>query len=149
MAVTDEQWDAVAADIGITPEKLRDKINEIDRVDRSDPSHRKRDLPPLYYDRDLEPITLGQWAMLHESQSYRFIRRTVLPNRYWIATIWTGINEEGDDPPVVMESAVFHLDPDADRLGEPRLQTYHATVTAALAAHDGLVRRAAHLHHGP
>lgn len=144
--VTEEQWAAVADDLDMTIDELRARIAAIDTIELEDMYRSDFQLPPLHFDRDLEPITLGQWVMLYEASSYRFVARSVLPNRYWVATIWTGINEEAEDPPVVFESAVFLLDPEVDRLPPSTINVIHADLAAARRGHTELVARAASLH---
>lgn len=148
--VTEEQWAAAAADQNITLKEMRARIAALDNLDAADAvrlGDRYSTLPSLHFDWDLEPITLGQWAFLYDAPSYRFIARSVLPNRYWVATIWTGCNEEGDDPPIVFESAVFLLDPQIYMLPPSTLNETHADLAAARAGHRDLVVYAATLHH--
>lgn len=144
--VTEEQWAAVADDLDMTLDELRARVAAIDNADVKEWAKPYFELPPLHFDWDLEPITLGQWAVLHEAPSYRFVARSILPNRYWVATIWTGVNEEADDPPVVFESAAFLLDPEFDRLPASTINVTHADLAAARRGHTELVARAATLH---
>jgi hypothetical protein len=145
--VTEEQWAAAADDLNMTIDGLRARIAAIDTIKLEDMVQPDFKLPPLHFDWDLEPITLGQWAMLYEAPSYHFVARSVLPNRYWVATIWTGVNEEIGEPPVVFESAVFLLDPEIERLPPSTINVTHADLAAARRGHTDLVARAATLHH--
>jgi hypothetical protein len=141
VTVTAEQWASAAADLKITVDELHAKIAEIDSRDVGARLAARHELGPLEFDRDGEPLTFGQWAMLYESRSYRWIAEQVLPNRYWIATIWQGINEDFEDPPVVMETSVFHLHPEIEGLPPAELCIRHTTEADALRVHAELVRR--------
>lgn len=152
MTVTPEQWAAAAAGAGMTIAELHAKIAEIDNgVEHRFSSRRlcswSRSAPdttgpPLHFDRQGDPLTTGEWAVLYEwARSYRFLAETILPNRYWIATIWTGTDENGDDdPPVVMQSSVFLLNPNRDGLPASRFRIMHLTEEDAFEAHAWLVR---------
>jgi hypothetical protein len=132
----------VAAEKQLSVDQLMEQIAKIDEQDAGDKLARHHNLPPTMFDRDLEPLTLGQWAALHESIAYRFIRQTILPNWHWIATIWQGVNEEMGEPPIVMESAVFDLSKAAvDRLPDHLHHEIHATLQEALDAHERLARQ--------
>ena len=133
--ISDEQWAAVAADLHVSVERLQAKIAELDASGRSSSEGR--------YDRDLDPITFGQWAYLYESRSYRKICETILPD-HWIATIWRGIDVDlatraERDHPLVMETAVFSTS--GGRTQEV-LRVTHASLDDARAEHDRLVARA-------
>jgi len=134
--ITPEQWAAAAADHGISVEELRAKIAEVDAgmVDTSSISGND-------FDRDLDPITFGEWAVLFESPSYKYIARTLLPNWWWVATIWQGINGDFEDPPVVMETSAFLLDEDMEHLPPPAVTLPHRSLEDALLCHAKLVKR--------
>lgn len=140
--ISAEQWAAVAADHGMTVEEMRSKIADIDNsAGERLAVHYKLD--PLHFDRDVEPITFGEWAYLYESPSYKFITQQILPSRYWIATIWQGINEDLDGPPIVMETGVFLLRPERTELPPPIHRVRHASLADALRVHAELVARCA------
>lgn len=142
MTVTAEQWAAVAGDLGLTIEELHIAIAEIDERDLVRKAEQLLKLPDTKFDRGLDPITLGQWVMLHESPTYRYIASTILPNRHWIATIWQGVNDDGADPPIVMHSAVFHLDdPDRTELPDPVIEIDHQNEHEARVVHTLIVKR--------
>lgn len=138
MSVSEEQWAAAAEDRGVTLDELRGRIAAIDGDDVSERvsalTHR-----PVAFDQQGDPLTLGEWAMLYDSRSYRFMAETVLPNRYWIATIWQGLNERFDDPPIVLETGVFLLDVDGTDLPPPSRIERHRSEQEAFEAHERLV----------
>lgn len=135
MAVSDEQWAAVAAELELTVEEMHVRIAQVDQR-----THWRERHKPLEFDRDMEPITFGQWAFLYESRSYRIIAETMLPNRCWVATIWHGRNDEGSVPPIVMETSVFQLLPDRAALPAPMYQETHANEAEARAAHQRIAQ---------
>jgi hypothetical protein len=151
MPVTVEQWAAAAADAGLTLDELHAKIAEIDDSDQQHLPRRLRSWsrdaahqtgPPLHFDRDGDPLTTGEWAVLISARSYKFIAAQVLPNRYWIATIWTGIDDgDGDDPPIVLETSVFLLYPEWTRLPSAVHRVVHASLADALRVHGELVNQ--------
>lgn len=134
-----EQWIEAAEDNGLTLDELLENIAQIDTVaeEKLGPDH-----PRQLFDRQLDPLTLGQWSLLFGSHRYRFIRTTVLPNRCLVNTIWRGVNENvhPDLTPVVMETAVFHLGEQLDdRLPAPAYTEVHFFETEARVAHDRIV----------
>lgn len=150
MTVTAEQWAAAAADAGMTLDELHAKIAEIDNSDQRLPLRPRswsrnaahQTAPPMHFDRDGDPLTTGEWAVLFEwARSYKFIAEQILPNRYWIATIWTGTDEHGDDDQIVMETSVFLLDPERNRLPPAVHRVVHASLADALRIHGELVDR--------
>lgn len=141
MTVTEAQWAAAAAEAGLTLDELRAKVAEIDNADGLRVVRPHFNLPHTQFDRQGDPLTLGEWAVLFEGRSYRYLAEAILPNRRWIATIWQGINHELNEPPIVLQSGVFHLDPEAARLSEPLEELFHSSETEALDAHDALVRK--------
>jgi hypothetical protein len=142
MAVTPEQWAAVAADLGTTIGDMNGQIAELDDRDDVGKAERLVKLPNTKFDRDLDPLSLGQWVILRSSPTYRYIASTILPNRHWIVTIWQGVNGDGDEPPIVMHTAVFHLDdPDRRDLPKPLVEIDHQNEPEARVAHALLVRR--------
>lgn len=87
MAVTADQWQDVAEDLGLSVEALQAKITELDEARARTPGAGVR-----FWDRQLEPLTLGQWAYLTESYRYRVVESHVLPpTGVWVATIWEGV----------------------------------------------------------
>ena len=139
MTVTPEQWAAAAADLNITMDELQaniDKVERLNEIASLDPQARA---PLPYFDRDGDPLTLGEWAVLFEAPSYKMVKRTLLSNRYWVATIWTGVNNDFDDPPTMLESSVFRVEL-GTKLNANRLCTIlHTDMTAALQSHEELV----------
>jgi hypothetical protein len=134
MAVTPEQWADVATDIGITGEELRERIAKIDNSRAADPYLRDG---PAYFDRDGDPLTLGEWAWLYEARSYRFIRTSSLPNGYWVATIWHGTRE---DDGTVLETSVFPAPPSENKRLVPAIERVtHASMEDALQTHTLIV----------
>lgn len=149
VTVTAEQWAAAAADLNMTVDELHAKITELDKGDVGARLARHHNLPSLHFDRDGDPLTLGEWAFLFEAPSYKFIRSTILPNLYWIATIWQGINEDCDEPPVVLETGIFHLDIDRILLPPMTARHLHPDLLTALAQHETLVAQWARAHLDP
>jgi hypothetical protein len=143
VTVTAEQWQAVAADLGVSVSELQTKIINLDRRHRV--RYPEPRLQQVYFDRHGEPLTLGQWAFLYEAPSYKFLRNTILPNRYWIATIWQGVNPELDEPPMVLETGVMLLNHE-DRGLDLVYREVHPFEEAAFVAHDAVVRMAARRH---
>lgn len=141
MTVPDEVWVAVGAEKGRTLDQVRALIAEIDD-NRLPDMERHFNLPHSHFDRDLDPITLGEWSVLYESVCYRFIRQTILPNRFWIATIWTGMTDDPftEEPPLVMRTGVFKLnDTDGEKLPPPVYEETHSNLAEALDAHARIV----------
>jgi hypothetical protein len=142
MTVSDEEWEAVAVDLNTTVEKLKVKIEGLNQSKSR--RFRRDDLPELHYDRDLDPITFGEWAFLYEASSYRTIANTDLPD-YWVVTIWRGIDVDlatraERDHPFVMETAVFST---SDGTTQQLLRVPHASLADARVGHDRLVARGA------
>lgn len=137
--MTPQQWEAAAADHGISVDELHVKIASLDSS-AAERLAAHYHLEPLYFDREGEPLTLGEWAHLYESRSYKYLAQQVLPNRYWIATIWHGVNEDFADPPVVLETSVFHLsDSTATLLPPACYRLCHTTEHEAFETHRQLV----------
>lgn len=128
MAVTDEQWAAVADEFGLTVDELHAKIAEVNKA-------APRQEHTFYLDHDLEPLSLAEWAFLFESRSYRLLRETTLPDGTWIATIWRGLSTQ--DPPTVMETSVFPHK--RDPLPPSSFTAEHLTLADALAGHEQVV----------
>jgi hypothetical protein len=140
VTVTAEEWAAAAADHGMSVDVMRSKIADVDNS-AGERLAAHYHLDPLHFDRDGEPITFAEWAYLFESPSYKFVAATVLPNRYWIATIWQGINEDLDDPPIVLETSVFRLSPEQTELPPHTERVVHASLPHAREVHAELVDR--------
>lgn len=62
------------------------------------------------YDKDGKLIeAVEDFATLFENREYRRIAATLLPNGYWVSTVWLGINHRYGDggPPLIFETMVF------------------------------------------
>lgn len=143
MSVTAREWAAVAVDLNTTVEKLQVRIGQLD--DGMTRRYRRDDLPDRHYDRDLDPITAGQWAYLYEARSYRVIASTTLPNWYWIVTVWRGVDLDlatraERDGPLVMETTVFQI---SDDHTVEVAREYHASLAEARERHHRLASAAA------
>jgi hypothetical protein len=133
VAISRAQWAAVADDLNLTVRELQERIAQIDERDPG------RWSPPLFFDRDLEPLTLGQFGMLFDSRSYRLLAQSTLPSGQWVATIWRGLNEEGAEPPVVFETSVFPAPPKSGQLGLALYREEHGSEVEAMTRHDSIV----------
>jgi hypothetical protein len=143
VTITAEQWAAAATDHNMTIKELFAKIAKIDSCDAGARLADHHNLGPLYFDRQCEPITLGVWSVLYAARSYKLIAEAMLPNGYWVATIWQGVNVELEDPPVVMESSVFFFPDGVKTRPLPRaLRTLsYSSEAEALWFHDQLVEQ--------
>jgi hypothetical protein len=63
----------------------------------------------LYYDRQVRPITLRQWAQLHDDESYVRLAEDYLDDGHiWVSTVWLGNNHNfGSGPPLIFETMLF------------------------------------------
>lgn len=92
-------------------------------------------LPGDWYDRDGEPITLGQWGVLRTRRDYMRVAMTSV-NDMWISTVWIGLAmlSWGDGPPLIFETLIF------DEAGDPtRAMWRYATEEQALEGHQRAV----------
>lgn len=80
MAVSDAQWRDAAADRGVS---LHELFTSIAKLDDDAPQD------DWFVDREGDKLTLGQWAYLLDSRSYRCVCVTKLPTVH-VITIWRG-----------------------------------------------------------
>jgi len=97
-----------------------------------------------YVDADGNSITKEQFVELFMTESYRQLRRTTVHKRWWVATVWLGVDLATAGRPLYFETVVQDIqDPE-------HLQSLakYATKGAALAGHNRLVNqiRAGRLH---
>jgi len=71
----------------------------MDEIDR----HR----PGMYFDRDGEEITMGQWSILFGHKPYQILQQDHV-GPYFVSTVWLGMNHQWvDGPPMIFETMVF------------------------------------------
>lgn len=129
--ISDETWRTIATERGRSVEELMESAAKIDAALEA------KGLRGLhYFDRDGDPITVGIWAELYESWTYRLLETTTLVNGIWVATIWLG--GEGDDGCMPrFETSAFRHAPGQDRpLGELLAQMEDLTEAAARMTHS-------------
>lgn len=64
----------------------------------------------LYYDRQGNPIGIGDWALIFEGGEgeRRVAEDQVGP--FWVSTVWLGLDHQyGDGPPLIFETMVFDV----------------------------------------
>jgi hypothetical protein len=102
-----------------------------------------------YYDRQGNPITLMEWARRLEGKSTaavvadKRVAEDVLPNGYWVSTVWLGLNHAfGDGPPLIFESMVFPCSADGKVTDWLELDSdRYSTEAEALTGHAALVAK--------
>lgn len=94
---------------------------------------------PLYYTRSGEPMTLLEWAAVHElphEQRMAAIQvaLTRIEPEFEISTVWLGLDHDcsGAGPPLVFETVVFAR-------GENVAQRRYSTELEAAAGHEEVV----------
>lgn len=96
-----------------------------------------------YFDRKGNPMSMLEWAQRTEARIDKRVATDVLPNGYWVSTIWLGLNHQfGDGPPLIFETMVFPCDANgkvAD-FGDLDCDRY-STEAEALAGHAALVAK--------
>lgn len=90
----------------------------------------------MYYDLQGHPISFEEYIEL-SSLGKKRIAKTDLPNRYWVSTVWLGMDHSfGEGPPLIFESMVFKgedfTDQDCER---------YSTEEEALAGHQVMVEK--------
>jgi len=64
-------------------------------------------MKPGYFDRNMNPISLDEWALKVEDMDYKFIRQETI-GRYLISTIWMGIDHNFyGSAPLIFETMIF------------------------------------------
>lgn len=103
--------------------------------------------PPIYYDREARPISLRQWAELHDDLDYIRVASTYIAmNR--VSTVWLGIDHSfGAGPPLIFETMIFNENPTNSSTFVPG-RSYHEpwdyqrryhTLEAAMLGHEKAV----------
>lgn len=92
--------------------------------------------PPRHFNRQGQPITLGQWARLWEDKSYQVLVQTWTRSGAWVSTVWLGNDHSFSltGPPIIFETMVFHD-------GDDIMQDRYATELAATAGHWATVEQ--------
>lgn len=101
------------------------------------------------YDRDGNPLSWEQWAVLAEDDDYRRVDLTEV-GPYVVSTVWLGLDHSylGQGPPVIFETMVFTRsawydetdrdDPDHEPLWEMDARRY-STLSEAQEGHSETV----------
>lgn len=78
--------------------------------------------PPLWYDRQGQPISVEDAAPLLAMLSYKRVAFTEVTSasdpgiKYRVSTVWLGLDHShGDGPPLIFETMVFADEPDPER----------------------------------
>jgi hypothetical protein len=93
------------------------------------------------YDRMGRPLSMDLWAATYD-ENHR-VAQDVLPNGYWVSTVWLGIDHAfGGGPPLIFETMVFACDSGGHvtNWGECDSDRY-ATEEAAVDGHRRMVER--------
>lgn len=97
----------------------------------------------MYYDKTGELITQDEWARLHADKSYVRVKEDVV-GKYWISTVWLGLNHSFGDHLEIFETMVFTFNKDTNALdidySNLEMQRY-STEKAALAGHAEMVAK--------
>jgi 20S proteasome alpha/beta subunit len=95
------------------------------------------------YNRQGEPISMGEFARLFEDVDYSVLRQEETADKhYWVSTVWLGIdhNFSGEGPPIIFETMVFAQTTDAQsRLMEGTSCERYATEEQAIRGHESTV----------
>jgi hypothetical protein len=67
-----------------------------------------------FFDRDLRPLTVTEWAELFEQDDYRQVELTHLDDGRLISTIWEGISMGGAGKKGIFETAVMTASVDGE-----------------------------------
>jgi hypothetical protein len=94
-----------------------------------------------YFDWDGNPITLWEWAALHDQE--RHVGNTQV-GPYWVSTVYLGLNHNwGDGPILIYETMVFRcnrLNPE-DGLGDEQDMERYTTREQAEHGHAEMVAK--------
>lgn len=89
----------------------------------------------LHFDRDGEPITLRQWAMLREAHDYAIIAQEYV-GEAWVSTVWIGLDMGFfGGAPVIFETMIFGGEHDQSQyryMTEESAERGHRRVVEAL-----------------
>ena len=99
-----------------------------------------------YYDKEGKPITLLEWAELGDDTDYKRIASTMVAERYWVSTIWLGVDHNFGlwAPPLLFETCVFDNGAPIEVLeGHETVESLvidrYTTEEQAKAGHEGVV----------
>jgi len=89
-----------------------------------------------YFDRQGNPLSLGEWSKLHADRDYSIIKQTTT-DRKLVSTVWLGLNHRfGHGEPLIFETMVFLIDKNGDiDYGDIDSERY-STEEEALAGHE-------------
>jgi hypothetical protein len=108
------------------PKELIDQLNE---------ESKKRSPIPRYFNKESEPIGLGDWMVLIEDRDYAIVKKTTI-GEVEISTVWLGIDHSfGLSPNIlIFETMVF---------GGPcnQEQDRYSTLEEALKGHEHYVAK--------
>lgn len=100
-----------------------------------------------YYDREGQPMTMGEWSERLGDIAYKHVAVTAVGDDVEVSTVWLGLDYSFGfgGPPLIFETLVFggELDGWMDR---------YPTLEAAEAGHEAMVaevREKAQAHNGP
>jgi hypothetical protein len=92
----------------------------------------------MYFDKNGKPIGMFEWATLFEDKKYKIIKQEVLPNDYFVSTIWLGLNHRfNEGNPLIFESLVFPAKGNWSKLDCER----YSTLAEAKKGHKKLVKK--------
>jgi hypothetical protein len=99
--------------------------------------------PPRYFNRLGVGISMREWAELREDSTYFRIAETTVAGRWWVSTVWLGIDHGfGRGPPIIFETMVFDHGPDTsglNRYDDLEMERYR-TEAAAREGHERMVQ---------
>ena len=95
-------------------------------------------IPPMHWDRLGVPISLREWSELMEDNEYRRIASTMISARYWVSTVWLGLNSDFLGPPLIFETMVFDTATDEPYSGVE--QQRYPTEAQARDGHERMVQ---------
>lgn len=91
-----------------------------------------------YYDRDGNPMTMGQWAERFEDNAYKRVAFDSVGD-FEISTVWLGLDHQyGDGEPLIFETMVFGSSPNEENemrryTSEDEARAGHAEIVQSLS----------------
>lgn len=123
---TDDEREAARKFLNRAQRKLRRKLGD------GGPSW------SMYFNRQGQPIGLGDWAVLFEDRSYQILVQTWTLSGAWVSTVWLGMDHGfraiDGGPPIIFETMAW-----SD--GNDMLQDRYATESEAIAGHEATVAK--------
>jgi len=112
-----------------------------------DAEHNRRELAdlglpdrPMYYDRDGNPIGLGDWAEANNDLDYKRVARTFV-GAVEVSTVWLGLDHGlMGDRPLIFETMCFTWVGGDRAISDDYMERY-STEQEALEGHDRIVAR--------